>query len=212
MKTVQIGVKLDGKGVEIVSGADLWGCNNTYQVLPSTIQPHSWFQIHREEDLYKETALHREWLREEHPFPVYMSKRFDEYPSSVPMPYEELFKLWAFETPASFASSFSWMVAMAMHLNYERIFCSGVEFYTPREAWLEAPNFMAWLGIAAGRGIKIDGSTRLFEPYLYGIEERRAPVWVPQDVAQDLLLDQVLEGRQLRSDWSRRKREWLGVI
>ena len=203
MKIVQIG--FDQRKLEFADGADLWHCNGLHTVMPSQITPAGWFQIHREADLYKESPRHLEWLKEEHPFPVWMCRRFDEYPSSVPMPYEDLFDLWPFNFPPSFGSSFSWMVAMAIHLKYDHIVVAGVEMLAPREAWLEAPNFMAWLGVAAGHGIDVEGIGRLFEPYLYGIEARTAPAWLPMEIAQDVILDQIDEGRKLRSDWIRRK-------
>ena len=203
MKIVQIG--FDQRNPEVADDADLWHCNGLHIILPNQIAPAGWFQIHREEDLYKESTAHLKWLTEEHPFPIWMSRRFDIYPSSVPMPYEELFALWPFDSLPSFASSFSWMVAMAIYLKYDVIVVEGVELSMAREAWLEAPNFMAWLGIAAGRGMQVKGHGRLFEQYLYGIEERVAPVWLPIEIAQDVILDQIDEGRTLRSDWIRRK-------
>lgn len=208
MKTVQIGFSGYPK-IEILIDAHLWSCNGLHTLLPDSPVAygviHSWFQIHREVDLYKEAPEHLEWLKIKHPFPIYMVRKFKEYPSSVPLPVEDLKKLWTFDTPVSFASSFSWMVALAILQEYDEIEVRGVHFTTPREAYLEAPNFMAWLGIAAGQGIKIRGYGRLFDPYLYGQEERVAPTWLPQDVAQDLILDQVDEGRKLRSDWLRRR-------
>lgn len=203
MKIVQIG--FSQSKLEFVDGADLWHCNGLHTVMPKEITPAGWFQIHREEDLYKESPIHLEWLKEEHPFPIWMCRRFDEYPSSVPLPYDELFGLWPFSFLPSFGSSFSWMVAMAIYLKYDVIAIEGVELMTPREAWLEAPNFMAWLGIAAGRGIQVSGHGRLFEPYLYGIEGRTAPAWLPMEIAQDVILDQIDEGRKLRNDWIRRR-------
>ena len=208
MKTVQIG--FDAWKLRFFEGADVWHCNNLHSLLPQEIGilPAAWFQIHREEDLYKESPAHLEWLKQNHPFPIYMSREFREYPASIELPREELKKLWTLDTPVSFASSFSWMVAMAIHLGYEQIWCSGIDFYTSREAYLEAPNFMAWLGIAAGHGIVVGGEGRLFEHYLYGVEERKAPAWLPMEAAHDLILDQIDEGRKLRSGWMKKRREY----
>ena len=204
MKKVQIGFKAYGEQKFVVD-ADVWHCNGLHDFMPKEVTPAAWFQIHREDDLYKESADHIEWLTQEHPFPIYMSREFYQYPASVKLPRKELADLWTLSTPVSFASSFSWMVAMAIYLKYEAIWCSGIEFVTPREAWIEAPNFMAWLGIAAGYGIDVDGEGRIFEPYMYGVEERKAPVWLPMDVAQDVILDQVDEGRRLRSEWLKQR-------
>ena len=201
---VQIG--FDHYDIGVLSEADLWSCNGLHEILPREIKPAGWFQIHRPEDLYKESTLHIEWLKQDHKFPIWMARKFDEYPASVAMPYEELIKLWPLKTPPSFGSSFSWMVAMAIHMGYEGIEVCGVEFMTEREAWIEAPNFMAWLGIAAGRGMTVRGVGRLFESYMYGREERLAPAWLPIIPTQDLLLDQIDEGRKLLSDWRRRAR------
>lgn len=203
IKKVQIGF-LPGEEVDAYRcppGWDLWSCNNLHLALSETDVIHTWFQIHREADLYKEDRSHLRWLRMHHPFDILMMARHKQYPSSQPLPVEELKKLWTLDSPPSFASSFSWMVAYAIFTGYKEINLLGIHLSTPREAYLEAPNLMAWCGIASAQGIRVTGQGRLFEPYLYGLEERIPPYWVPPDVARDLLIDQSLETRAQYREW-----------
>lgn len=180
---------------------DLWSCNNLHMALPEAQRIHSWFQIHRPEDLHKEDRSHLRWIRLYHPFAIYMMRPEPQYPSAVQLPVDELKALWSFPFPPSFASSFSWMVALAIYQQYTHIHLENVDLRSPREAFLEAPNLMAWLGIASQRGIVVTGKGRLFEPCLYGIEERMPPHWVPIDVAQDLIIDQNLATRSQFREW-----------
>jgi hypothetical protein len=189
-----------------VLGEDGWSCNGLHVYLPPAATPTAWFQIHREEDLYKESPEHLQWLSQKHDFPIWMHQHFAQYPASRTFPFGLMRSLWPFETMPSFSCSFSWMVATALLEGYTRIVCHGVNLSSHREAWLEAPNFMAWLGIAAGRGIEVELDGRLAEPYLYGLESRGVPTWLPGEVASELMLDFWDQGRDWRRAWEREVR------
>lgn len=185
---------------------DGWSCNGLHVYIPQNIRPTAWFQLHRPEDLWKETPEHLAWLRLTHPFDLFMNNPGEEYPGALSFPFEECKKLWPLESEPSFSCSFSWMVAWAIVNKYDRISLRGVQMATPREAWLEAPNLMMWLGVAAGRGIEIDLDGRLAETFRYGLEPRSIPYWAPESVAQELIVDYFGQSRDWldRWDYSRR--------
>ena len=204
---VQIGFNRDT--LDIQRDHDLWSMNNFHKALPDFVDPAGWFQIHKREDWGMQTPDHIEWLHQKHPFPIWMHGNYDDVPSGVRLPVADLIRLWPYSSVASFASSFSWMIAMAIHLEYESIYLTDITMSTPREAFMEVPNLMLWAGIAGGRGIDFVTDSPLFETYLYGFEDRTVPEWVPREVATDLLVDFHDEVRWEFMDWSKRHDAWL---
>lgn len=184
----------------------LWSMNGLHLLLGmDCVGPNAWFQIHRYEDLPNENPKHIEWLKQQHDFPIYMHQHYDEFPASVPLPREECENVWeAFfpDDPPIFASSFSWMVATALVFGgHDRIVVSGAPMWSMREAYLEAPNLMLWLGIAAGMGIKVDLDGRLMMPDEYGFEARWIPWWAPTPLAADIIMDYNRSTRDWRNMW-----------
>ena len=51
-----------------------------------------WFEMHRREKLEtdKHAALHILWLKEEHPFPIYMTQKWEDFPASVEYPLNKV--------------------------------------------------------------------------------------------------------------------------
>ena len=168
--------------------ADVWSMNSLYVLMRQVDYPapiHTWFQVHRPKDLSKESPVQLEWLRQNHPFPIYMHEHTDEYPSSVPLPVDAVHEICH-----SVASSFSWAVAVAILQGYKRIQMFGVHMAAPREIYMELPNLMFWCGIAQGRGISVEFlEGPLAQIYNYGFEPRGIPAWLPSNVAADIITD-----------------------
>ena len=207
MKSVMIvGSSHKDKWPDESVASDVWSMNGLYVLrdyLDCPAPIHTWFQIHRPVDLEKESTTQLEWLRQEHPFPVYMKQQMPEYPSSIALPVDEIRNLWTLPGEMSVASSFSWCVAMAILKGYNEIRLFGVHMQGLREVYLEAPNLMLWCGIASGKGIRVefmDGP--LTQVYKYGFEPRGIPVWVPPNVAHDLITDYNRSTRRWRSMYS----------
>lgn len=182
-------------------------------VLPDEHPPiTAWFQIHREEDLIHERPEHLAWLKEEHDFPIFMVRKFDEYPSSDALPEVLCRAQWPFSDKPSFANSFCWMIALALNSKkYDTLYLPALALASPRENWLEAPNMMTWVGIAGGRGVdvRMPGS-RLWYPFYYGLKERGIPTWVPEEVANDLITDYGQQPRRWKQAWWEIQQEaWL---
>ena len=186
--------------------SDVWSMNGLYALRDRVDYPapiHTWLQIHRPIDLEKESATQLEWLRQEHLFPIYMNRQMDEYPSSIALPVDEIKGIWPGPGEISVASSFSWSVALAILQGYLEIKLFGVHMAAKREVYMETPNLMLWCGIAAGLGIRVeflDGP--LAQVWNYGFEPRGIPVWVPPDVANDIITDYSRGTRRWRSVYS----------
>jgi hypothetical protein len=152
-----------------------WSCNALYEAYPdeSLIDStdaaafadahfpfHAWFQLHTPAYMrkhwntsYREWPAHEEWLRKEHPFPVYMQKKYKAYPSSVRFPKEKvetLHKLGRYQT-----FTFSWMLAFAIAEGADRIALFGVDADTGEPLAARAC-LEFWVGYALGRGIDVE--------------------------------------------------------
>lgn len=132
-----------------------------------------WFQLHQPWR-YRRPAPryeidHWEWLKLEHPFPIYMQRVDPEVPSSVKYPiyelsreflYNEDFGQWMIGRGIGwqrkyFSCSFSFIAAMALHEGFQRIELYGVELAQKQEYIMQRPNTEFWLGLCIGRGVQV---------------------------------------------------------
>ena len=115
---------------------EIWGVNNLYPHIP---RANRWFEIH---EIFQqgETYLRRgdikfrgqpvndylktmgEWTQEKS-CPVYMQRKWDLVPTSIPYPVEEMIKKFG----GYFTNSVSWMIALAIHEGAEEIHVYGVD-------------------------------------------------------------------------------------
>ena len=206
MKTLQI--NFDFKNPEIrIEGADFASCNGLHVISePAGLEPDLWFQIHRPEDIQKEKAEHVEWLEQEHDFPIWMNNPDkSRFPSAVDINYafHDLNQLWTWPFPVSYGSTFSWQIAMAIYLQYDRIDMRDVMLSDRREKWIEAPNMLMWAGEAHKRGIEVLLSPPYTHQFWYGREERltNLPAWAPTEVISDMFPGWSRETRALHRQW-----------
>src|SRR4030042_6941776 len=73
------------------SGNEIWLLNQGYRlpwVRERENEVDRWFEMHRREKLEtdKHAAMHIPWLKEEHPFPIYMPRMWGDFPSPVEYP------------------------------------------------------------------------------------------------------------------------------
>jgi hypothetical protein len=118
-----------------------------------------WFQLHtpaymrRHWNKPDEWPQHEEWLRREHPFPIYMQRRYKKYPSSVEFPREQVEELGPLGHYQLF--TFSWLLAYAISEGFERIGLFGVDG-GPGEPLGSRACLEYWIGFAHGRGIEVE--------------------------------------------------------
>jgi hypothetical protein len=180
--------------------ADLWACNTFHRVLPKGVKPTGWFQVHKLTKTRESQPEHWEWLKQKHDFPIYMQcGATKSIPSAVRIPIEELNALWTLSGPACYGSSFSYMMAMAIHQGYKQVVVEYVELACLREAYIEAPNFMVWVAIGAtGHGMEIKINSRLADVYKYGYEDRMIPAWSPPELRDEMIIRLWPEAVQLQ--------------
>jgi len=122
---------------------------------------------------------HWDWLQEPHDFPIYSVETYSEIPGSVRYPLEDVTEdvfhdLYRGAEPLiSFASTFDYMVALAIHEQVERIEVYGFEMATGTEYQYQQNSGNILMGIAAGRGIEVvipEESILIPRMKLYGYE------------------------------------------
>lgn len=165
-------------------GVDVWCANEMHG--KSWVKMEgvtAWFQLHPKWSFTKEHRWnHWAWLREEHPFHVYMQRLYDEVPTCRVYPLREvqgklLGNLWRGEERVErlFTSSFSYMTALAILLGYQRIEHYGIELNLEGEYAHQREAMAYWMGHAGGKGIEVwmpEQCGLLMAP-LYAYEEVR---------------------------------------
>ena len=205
-KILQINFNFRDPVVRIL-GADFTSCNGLHILSESAgLEPVFWFQIHRPEDIQKERPEHIEWLEQEHDFPIIMNNPDRQrFPSAVDIGdiFHDLNQLWTWPFPVSYASSFSWQIAVAIYLKYDVIDMQDVMLSDAREKFLEAPNMLLWAGEAHRRGIRVLLSEQYTHQFWYGREERltNIPTWASKEVVNDMFPGWSSETRELHRDW-----------
>jgi len=108
---------------------------------------------------------HYDWLQRPHEYPVYMQDHYDDVPSSVKYPKEEIVKTLLpniyrevngkVDQVESFGSSFSYAMALAIYQGKKRIELYGIEMTSDTEYVRQRPSGYFWIGIAIGKGIEV---------------------------------------------------------
>ena len=116
-----------------------------------------WFQMHPYANCMRENNQndpdHPAWLKQKHKFPIYMMERFPDIPASVRFPIEDVTK---FLGRRYFMSGFSFMMALAMYMEFKTICIYGFDMSNETEYARQRPNAEWLIGFAEGRGIKIE--------------------------------------------------------
>lgn len=151
---------------------DIWGINEALKFswmrrADAVFQMHARWSFTRPNN--RNDPQHFEWLKQKHPFPIYMQQEWDDIPSSVAYPLQEVLQL----TPYPFfTSTVAYAIALAVLYEYKEIRLFGVEMASDSEYFWQRDCVTYWLGIAAGRGIHVvtpPGATLLHDK-LYGYE------------------------------------------
>ncbi len=134
------------------------------------------FQLH-EPTIWRSTQnrndpKHYEWLQNT-TVPVYMQDHYEDVPSSIRYPLDELFAdLFEDRKQIPYiTSSVAYALALAVYLKYKRIELYGVEMETNTEYGHQRIGVAFWVGVALGRGIEVDfHSDSVLNAPLYGYE------------------------------------------
>jgi hypothetical protein len=118
-------------------------------------QLHSWDTCERREGNHNDPK-HPDWLRKEHPFPVFMQQRFSEYPSSVKFPIEDIQKEFLTPDGRKYAtSSIVYIMGFLYLLGYKRIELYGFDMASETEYRYQRPCASWMAGRLRGRGITV---------------------------------------------------------
>jgi len=143
---------------------ELWGLNQAHVFLH---RYDRWFQmhprdrrrhIHGEDAVYGRKPDHLEFLKK-CKVPVYMQQLDPEIPKSVAYPLKEVWESIAPQLANKdpyFTSTPAYMLALAIHEKATTIKIFGINFSTEPEYIGQRPNLEFLIGIAMGRGIKVE--------------------------------------------------------
>ena len=119
-----------------------------------------WYQLHNHATFSRSEnhndPQHYEWLKQKHPFPIFMQEKYPDVPSSVKFPVEDIQK--EFRTPDGkiyFTSSISYIMCHLYMLGYKRIEVYGFEMASNTEYAFQRPNASWIAGRLRARGIDI---------------------------------------------------------
>ena len=150
---------------------EVWGLNQLYSVFPEIVPKATrWFQIHHEDRMLEGDHLTLEWMKEEHPFPIYVrDDMVDRFPSAVAFPRRDL----EIEFGTYFSSQMAWMIALAIYEKFEEIHLYGIHMALEDEYIMQKDGVEYYIGLARGRGITVfvpAESELLKSSFLYGFE------------------------------------------
>ena len=174
---------------------EIWGLNEAHRQ-PWMRRITRWFQLHPRWDFTKQNNTsykeHWEWLQKEHPFPIYMQKKYPDIPSSIEFPLDQvvgtfLMKLKRGTDRSAFAgqeslvgieyftSSFAYMCSLALLEGFSTIHVYGFEMATETEYRYQKGSTEFWLGLAAGlcEELYLPFECRLLDGAKYGYEVSR---------------------------------------
>jgi hypothetical protein len=151
---------------------EIWGLNQLYRIYPKIVDyADRWFQIHHEDKFLEGDQGTFDWLKEVHPFPVYVREKYiHDYQSAVPFPKHELVE----EFGTYWTSCVAWMMGLAIYEGFEEIHLYGVHFAMDDEYALQKDGLEYYIGLAKGRGIKVfipPTCEILKSPFMYGFED-----------------------------------------
>lgn len=221
---------------------EVWGLNDLYRFkAPDDVQRWDrWFEIHTLKCIKEmaETMLAVNAGREALPtaeeyfkalsswgknVPVYMIEKFKEVPNSVAYPLEEIlneFKPCFLREDRAryFTNSISYMIALAIYEGFEEIHIYGVDMATnavDSEYAKQRPSCEFWLGVAVGRGIKIeipDESDLLKARFMYGFEDDKKHAF---ELKIESIMKDVTERKdqaaQQRQQWANHELQYMGA-
>lgn len=149
---------------------EIWGVNEEYgyDYWKRKEGKLRWFQLH-ERRLFTRKDNHNDpnhlnWLKEKHDFPIYMQQHWDEFPSSVKFPLDEIRAKFEGKLGENYyTSTLALLLAFAAYEGFERVELYGFElgsevgYNTPSETeyGYQRPGAFYWAGMLRGMGIEV---------------------------------------------------------
>lgn len=166
--------------------ADIWALNELYLDRPHiAVRATAWFQLHGYEPPIVRDPNQAHNLGQLG-CPVLMWRKHPNIHNSIPYPLHDVLRYFdifgegmAMDQPdlrhrAYFTNSISWMIALAIMMEYKEIHVYGVNMAQDQEFMHQRPSCEFLLGWARGMGIRIykpPVSDLLMSPILYGYDD-----------------------------------------
>ena len=139
---------------------EVW-CVGAMHLRPWVGEVTRWFEIHGK-GFRPDYEGHRKWLGEQHDFPIYTDKVYDDIPASVRYPLFEIqdkllnnIVRGELKMKKLFSSTISYEVALAIYEGFERIELFGVNLAGDDEWAYQREGLAYWTGKADGLGIEV---------------------------------------------------------
>jgi hypothetical protein len=168
---------------------EIWGVNNLYMLIPRATR---WFEIHqitqngknylrrgsldfrgqKVDEYLEQLGI---WTKEKN-CPVYMQQKWDIIPTSIIYPLQDITTKFG----GYFTNTVSYMLALALHENFDEIHVYGVDMAVSGEYFHQRPSCEFFLGIAVGLGKKVyipPEADLLKTRFLYGFHETEMTAW-----------------------------------
>lgn len=149
------------------------------------------FQIHPRDG---RCASEDKWLAE-CPVPIYVCGPSDARvnPQAILFPWDKV------PAQAPLSSSFDAAMFMALREGFDSILIAGADLQagTLRERLIEHVSLVFWLGVAAGRGVRVEiprSAKLLRHPYRYGRDYWRERRWAQEQCLAALATDELDDG------------------
>lgn len=111
-----------------------------------------WFDLH---PLSVQSFDDMEWI-EYCPIPIYLTEPYPINKNAVVYPLADVIAKWERYAADTFASSFAYMMALAMMEGFKKIGVYGCDLDWGRERVVEHGNLCFWVGLARGLGFDVD--------------------------------------------------------
>ncbi|HUV84548.1 MAG TPA: hypothetical protein VMV86_02515 [Methanosarcinales archaeon] len=181
-KVIIVGYAYSKKEVEWDNKeSEIWIMNDMYNTVPRFDRL---FEIHSDKHIVDYSARktgrnHLEDLKKIG-HKIYMQNRWKDIPMSVKYPLEEITKEFyineAMGDKLFMTCTVTYMLALAIYEKFEEISLYGIDLSVDGEYKDEMPGAVYWLGLAAGRGIKLKISSHsplLKCFHMYGYEQEK---------------------------------------
>ena len=157
---------------------EFWGINAAHRMYAAHTSSR-WFQIHLpgSAEGHIDDPDHIAWLKESHNFPIYMTKSYPEYPSSVAYPFDKVVKSCCPDSGPYFTNTVDYMVTLAILEEVEEIHMFGTDFISDEDNdyYKRRQSLEHYCGLAKGRNIKVvipDDCALLKAEYIYGFNKK----------------------------------------
>jgi len=152
------------KYLEHRAGVDYWAFNDNAMTVPYLT---GMFEMHCDWETTERYNVigcegYRDWLKEPHPFPIWMHETSPLIPASFRYPLEAMPRMF-------FTSTTPYALALAIYLGYRRIEMYGIEADKGYEYDFAREAIFYWMGRAEGAGTEIilHAENKLFDAPLY---------------------------------------------